>query len=753
VRFLASVLVYTALTAIIGREVLANLSTAVANDAGDPLLTAAILHWNAHQVPWTEAWWQLPIFYPTRDTMAFSEHLLGLSAIAAPLAWLTGDPLVTYNLTTLLTFALSATTMYLLVYRLTGSAPGAFIAGLAFGFAPFRISQLPHIQMLASFWAPLALLGLHAFVESGRTRWLVLYGAAWALQSAANGYALVFFSLLVGFWVLWFVVARGRWRELVSIAAATVVAALPLAPILYTYVTVHERHGFFRSLDEIVAFGADVAAVLCAPAPLTFWGWVRVACRPEGELFPGVALFVLCVAALAGVLGLILGVPAPPSSRVVTFIRRLLFVVAAVYAAVIVSVLAGGPWRIDWGFLRVSAGTIRKPLIVMSVALIAALVLSPGVRAAARRSSTTGFYLLAALVTWLFALGPTITVMGVPTETSGPFAWLMVLPGADGLRVPARFWLMSAICLAVAAGLFVADLLARRSRTTVAVALLLIGTAVAADGWVDKIAAPPAPPGAPDAQALAGQVVLQLPVADYPDLAAQWRAITGGWTSVNGYSGFGPSHYAALKTAMRFEEDALFTRFQRDHDLHVIVTKSESRLVALVERQPGMVRTAENDWAFQYRLPRRAALASPTPGAAVPIASASTGCDGGTVGLALDRDETTRWICPPIGVPQQLRIDLGRPVAVGAYVQGMGRFSWEAPRYLVIETSVDGRSWREVWNGSVLEQVIDGALRDPRSLRIVVPFAPHAARYLRIRAEHNEAGFHWTIAEAEVRAP
>ena len=41
-----------------GREVLANVSTAVANDAGDPLLTAAILHWNAHHVPWTDAWWQ-----------------------------------------------------------------------------------------------------------------------------------------------------------------------------------------------------------------------------------------------------------------------------------------------------------------------------------------------------------------------------------------------------------------------------------------------------------------------------------------------------------------------------------------------------------------------------------------------------------------------------------------------------------------------------------------------------------------------
>ena len=54
---------------------------------------------------------------------------------------------------------------------------------------------------------------------------LVLYGAAWALQAAANGYALVFFSVLVGVWVLWFVVLPRRWtalallRELGALAA------------------------------------------------------------------------------------------------------------------------------------------------------------------------------------------------------------------------------------------------------------------------------------------------------------------------------------------------------------------------------------------------------------------------------------------------------------------------------------------------------------------------------------------------------
>jgi hypothetical protein len=183
----ASVLVYAIVTAVMGRDVLAHLGSTIASDPGDPLLTAAILKWNATHVPLTDAWYQFPIFYPTRDTLTFSEHLLGLSVIASPIYWLTSDAVVTYNSTLLLTFPLCAAAMYALVFRLTGSAAGAFVSGIAFGFAPYRIPQLPHIQMLATFWAPLALLGLHAYIEtasaladavrgsldaSGRRQWL-----------------------------------------------------------------------------------------------------------------------------------------------------------------------------------------------------------------------------------------------------------------------------------------------------------------------------------------------------------------------------------------------------------------------------------------------------------------------------------------------------------------------------------------------------------------------------------------------------
>ena len=70
----------------------------------------------------------------------------------------------------LLTFPLSAIGAYLLGYELTKRHDAAFIAGLLFGFAPYRIAHLPQIQSLASFPMPFALLGLHRYLADDPRR-------------------------------------------------------------------------------------------------------------------------------------------------------------------------------------------------------------------------------------------------------------------------------------------------------------------------------------------------------------------------------------------------------------------------------------------------------------------------------------------------------------------------------------------------------------------------------------------------------
>ena len=50
---------------------------------------------------------------------------------------------------------------------------------------------------------------------------------------------------------------------------------------------------------------------------------------------------------------------------------------------------------------------------------------------------------------WLLSLGPAPTLMGNEVMYRGPYTLLMFLPGFNSLRVPARFWMMTTLCLAV----------------------------------------------------------------------------------------------------------------------------------------------------------------------------------------------------------------------------------------------------------------------------------------------------------------
>ena len=152
---------------------------------------------------------------------------------ASPIFWLTGgNALAAYNLSFFLSWPLSAFTAYLLAFVLTRRHDAAFLAGLSYGFTPYRTAELGHLQMLSSFWIPLCLVALHRFLETRRGGWLVLFAAAWVLQALANGYFIFFGAVLVGLWVLYFCSTQETWRTVPAIAATCVLANVPLVPVL-----------------------------------------------------------------------------------------------------------------------------------------------------------------------------------------------------------------------------------------------------------------------------------------------------------------------------------------------------------------------------------------------------------------------------------------------------------------------------------------------------------------------------------------
>src|SRR5262245_15742521 len=166
--------------------------THIASDPGDPILNASILVWNATTIPFSPRWWNAPHYYPTPGVTTLTENLLGMYPVASPVYWLTHNPLLAYNLTLFVTWPLSAFAVFWVVRALTGRAEAAFVAGLAFGFSPYRAVGFGHLQTLATFGVPFALVGAHRFLETGRCAWLVLFGAAFLQQGLANGYYILY---------------------------------------------------------------------------------------------------------------------------------------------------------------------------------------------------------------------------------------------------------------------------------------------------------------------------------------------------------------------------------------------------------------------------------------------------------------------------------------------------------------------------------------------------------------------------------
>jgi len=534
-----------------------------------------------------------------------------------------------------------------------------------------------------------------------------------------------------------------------EIAAAGVIAVLPLLPILLKYQAVHAGYGFTRDIGEVRFFSADVAALFCASPDLEFWGWLRVACRAEGELFPGVTVPAIVILAFVGMLAP--GSDGGRGSRLLTLAARLLLIFALVNAAIAIVVAVNGPFRLDLGPMRVSSSSVAKPVLLAVVAFVIGLLSSRGARAAVRQSSALGFYLLTAVVMWVLTFGPTLTLMGQMRGYSGPYAWLMLLPGMGSLRVPARFWLCATICLTAAAGIVVAQMLSRRSRVVAAIVVAIAAGGVLTDGWTN-LEAKPVAFDVPDPRAPVGRTMFRVPIGDVRDAAVQFDGIVQGWRSVNGYSGYEPRYFWAIREGVRGEHEELLHFLQGFGELHVVLPHDSLRWQRVLDEQRDVIHVGRSDTAVQYRLPARAPTAEPAvSGAPLQVARIAASCGAEHVAAMRDGDPATWWDCGKAQQGgEQFEVDLGGPVRVAAVVTALGTNATNFPRHLIVETSIDGVEWAPAWDAHVVVPTILACMRDPKNPRVIVTFPPREARYVRLRQAGNHSQFFWSVSELEL---
>ncbi len=330
-----------------------HLPSRIAPDIGDPVRTAWEIAWVGHALLHDPSHlFDANAFYPHPLSLAFSDSLLGYG----PTAFFgsgTVAALVRYNLLFLFAWSLCLVGAYLLARELGLGRLGGAAAGVAFAYAPYRVTEAGHLHVISSGGIPLALfLLLRGYRRESRA--LVLAGwlvSAWQISLGFTlgmqyAYLLLVLALLV--LIAWW---RGRLQTPSARAARAAAAEGPAATaeaggggpasgaarvrgpliprrlvavsaigvVVLGAITVFQAKPYLRvaadyptakrTIKEVENYSSGPAALLSASSENRVWGSLtsgvraHVHSKNEDVFFPGGLILVLALLGVAGIGG------------------------------------------------------------------------------------------------------------------------------------------------------------------------------------------------------------------------------------------------------------------------------------------------------------------------------------------------------------------------------------------------------------------------------------------------------------------
>jgi len=236
------------------------------------------------------------IFFPERDTLAYSEYLLVPAALGAPVRWLGGSAVLEYNLLVILGLALTGFAGFLLIARWTRDVAAGIVGGVILAFNAHTLTRLPQLQALHVEFIPLSLIALDCLLEHAGA--VVALAVCVVLQGLTSYYALVLtVTALAAGWL----VRVEDWRSdrvRLNIRRVLIAAALALAILIPAFLP-YIRLGHFRTLDEAARYSASLKDYLATPARIHYGTWSAKFFGDPTALFPGVTAIVLSLIAIA----------------------------------------------------------------------------------------------------------------------------------------------------------------------------------------------------------------------------------------------------------------------------------------------------------------------------------------------------------------------------------------------------------------------------------------------------------------------
>ena len=239
------------------------------------------------------------IFYPHRNTLAYSEANIVAGIVGIPAWVLTRNAYAAHNTALLFAFATSFLGMWLLARHLSGRADTSVVPAILFAFCPYFYSHSAHVQLLMGGGIPLSMLALHRVAGRPSPGRGVVLGVALATQALACAYYGIYAGLMVSYGVLFFAMRRSLWRARefwIAVGTAVIVAGLLVLPFMLPYLELQREGGFVRSLDDSRRYSATWQSYLATPAHVhrpVLWLARQLGWRLGEVLFPGILALVL----------------------------------------------------------------------------------------------------------------------------------------------------------------------------------------------------------------------------------------------------------------------------------------------------------------------------------------------------------------------------------------------------------------------------------------------------------------------------
>jgi len=418
---------YLALTLLLTYPLALRPGTTIVGSDADTDLFMWTLAWDTHAFTHQPlSIFNANIYHPYRQTLAYSENLIGSALLAAPVLWLTDNPVLALNAVSLASVLLCGLGAHLLGRRLDMSHSGAFICGLVFAFAPSRLFRISQLHLTAVQWIPFALAALHSYLEKGRRRDLWLAAAFFSLQALTSGHGAVFLLVAVAGLIIYRVTLMeplNIFRRVRDLGVVGLFLLAPAALVVVPYRIVQVEMGLRRTLadwtpapESFLASPTHLQTFLLSLVPDA-----RVMERASAILFPGFLTILLAVVAFRRT-----AAPAEARADAAAVNRRHMRAFYALLTLLSVLLAAGPLW--PYIYWLPGMNFIRVPSRFMILATLSLSVLAGMGFERIRTSFRPGRQRLVAIVVSVLLLGEfaAIPFGNVPYEVKIPAAdrWL-----------------------------------------------------------------------------------------------------------------------------------------------------------------------------------------------------------------------------------------------------------------------------------------------------------------------------------------